>query len=145
MIYYRNDVKVAGPEDIERIRAILEDPDVAGTFGDIRGIPWETAVEDLCWLIWPGGLFAIQYRSDRSAWVHVAVRKWARGRPAIEAARQVRDRLFSAGCSRICGWTRADLQAARMFNLMLGFTPRKEVKKRVLYVLTKQEWEAANG
>ncbi len=147
MIYYTDDVRLAGPQDVERIRSILTDPAVSGTFGPltVEGLPWESAFEDLAWFVFPGGVFAAEIRADRSAWVHVAVLPWARGRPAVEAARQIMARLFKGGVTRICGWTPASLRAARYYNVALGFTPRKTVKGHVLYVMKRKEWESHVG
>lgn len=144
MIYYRDTLKQAGPEDIERIKGILEDPSVAGNFGSltVKGKPWEGAFEDLAWFIFPGGVFAVEVRSDWSAWVHVAVLPWARGKPAMTAARALLDWFFkNTPCTRIAGWTPENLANARLWNLMLGFTPRMRRKGRVLYVLARDEYQ----
>lgn len=138
MIYYETGVTLAGPQDRDKIRAILEDPSVSGTFGQVPD--WNWALDGLTWLLFPGGCFGIDYRADKSAWVHVAVLPWARGRPAMEAAREVMKRLFQGGCRRICGWTPANLRAACAWNLMLGFTPRVKIKGHVLFSMTSQEW-----
>lgn len=139
MIYYRGEVVRAGPNDLDRVRALLQDPDVSGTFGVVPDM--EAALRQFVWLIFPGGAFGLDVRKNGSVWVHVAVLPWARGRQALEAARYTIRKLFKVpNVKQICGLTPSGLRAARMWNQMLGFTPRKCIDGHVFYSMTRQEY-----
>lgn len=147
MIYYTGRPRLAIEADIPRIQAILSDPSVQGGFGplSVDGKPWDEAFNQLAWFIAPGIVMAAEIRNDCSAWVHVAALPWARGRAVSEAAQFVIATLFEGGVKRIAGYTPANLRAACHFNRTLGFKARREIKGKILFALTREDWKAVQA
>ncbi len=144
MIYHVKALKVAGPGDLERVRSILKDPSVEGTFGEltVNGEPWEGAFGDLLWFIAPGIVFAAEVRKDFTVYAHVAVLPWARGKPAMDAARELIVWLFkNTPCQKIAGYTPVGLIHAKAFNRLLGFQAKATRKGRTLFVLSKEDFK----
>lgn len=130
-------IRLACPEDMENIRAILSDPSVAPTFG---AIPED--LEDFGIFVFPGGVFGAEVRKDWSVYVHVAVLPWARGRRTVAAMKTLVRWFFEeTPCVRVAGWTPADNRAGHMFNRIVGARLRGEARGKKLFAVTRSEWE----
>ena len=134
-------LRLAGPEDMEQVRAIVADPSVAPTFG---AIPDD--LDDFALFIAPGLVFGAEIRADYSVFVHLAILPWARGRRAIDAMKSLVAWFFeNTPCPRVCGWTPQDNRAGHMFNRIVGARLRGEAKGKRLFALTRKEWQVQNG
>lgn len=142
MISHTQDtLRLAGPEDMEQVRAILEDPSVAGTFG-----PVPMDLEAFAVFMFPGGVYGAEVRANHDVYLHLAVLPWARGPRAIQAMKTLRDWFFrNTPAQRVCGWTPTDRRANRMFNMLVGGRRRGEAQGKTLYAITRSEWEQQHG
>jgi hypothetical protein len=130
-------LRLAGPDDMDEVRAIVSDPSVAPTFG---AIPDD--LDDFALFVAPGLVFGAEVRKDYSVFVHLAVLPWARGRRAIDAMRALVSWFFeNTPCPRVAGWTPSDNVRGHMFNRMVGARLRGEANGKKLFALTRAEWE----
>lgn len=130
-------LRLATEADVEHVRSIIEDPSVRPTFG-----PMPEDLENFVLFIFPGGVYGAEIRADYSVFVHLAVLPWARGKRAIQAMRALIAWFFTnTDCPRIAGWTPDDNRRGHMFNRILGARERGRAKGRILFALTRKEWE----
>lgn len=137
-------LRLAGPEDMDRVREILSEPSVAPRIG-----PIPASLDHCALFLWSGGLFGAEVRRDYSVSLHLAVLPAGRGRQAIHALNLLLEWFFTkTPCPRAFGWSDSDNRANLMFNRLMGFKPRSARKGKTLFVLRKDEWlerQARNG
>lgn len=134
-------IRLAGPEDMEQVRAILEDPSVGDTFG-----PVPMDLDSFAVFLFPGGCYGAEVRTNHDVYLHLAVLPWARGPRAIKAMKALRDWFFqNTPAQRVCGWTPSDRRANMMFNRLVGGRKRGEAKGKTLFAMTRKEWEQQHG